>query len=152
MANPFPFVAGTVLEAAQLNGIGEKTSYTPTFTNLTVGNGTLTANYFRLNKVVTVNVCVVFGSTTAITGDVSVTLPIARAGLDGLELSTVNLSDTGTSNFLGAVLFGSTLSSVIVRNTAVSGVNVIMQNLSATVPFTWGSTDVLQFAAQYEVA
>ena len=152
MANPYPFVAGAVLTAAQLNGIGEKTSYTPTFTNLTLGNGTLTANYFRINKVVTVNVCVVFGTTTAITGDVAVVLPIARAALDGLELSTANLSDTGVSNYIGAVLFGGTLSSVSVRNSAVSGANVIMQNLSALIPFTWGSTDVLQFAAQYEVA
>jgi uncharacterized protein YjbI with pentapeptide repeats len=152
MANPYPFVAGAVLQAAELNGIGEKTSYTPTFTNLTLGNGTLTANYFRINKVVTVNVCVVFGTTTAITGDVAVVLPIPRAGLDGLELSTANLSDTGTSNLIGAVLFGGTLSSVSVRNSAVSGANVVMQNLSALIPFTWTSTDVLQFAAQYEVA
>ena len=112
----------------------------------------MTANYFRINKVVTVNVCVVFGTTTAITGDVAVVLPIARAALDGLELSTANLSDTGVSNYIGAVLFGGTLSSVSVRNSAVSGANVIMQNLSALIPFTWGSTDVLQFAAQYEVA
>jgi len=29
MANPFPFTAGQVLTAAQMNGIGETTSFTP---------------------------------------------------------------------------------------------------------------------------
>jgi hypothetical protein len=152
MANPFPFVSGDVLTAAELNGIGEKTAYTPTFTNLTLGNGTLTANYFRVQNVVTATVVVEFGSTTSISGDVNVTLPIARAAAQGLQLSTANLVDTGVANFLGTALFGATLSSIIVRNYAVSGINVVMQNLSATVPHTWGTGDILKFSAQYEVA
>jgi hypothetical protein len=152
MANPFPFVAGAVLTAAEMNGIGEKTAYTPTFTNLTLGNGTLTADFYRVQNVVSVAVNVVFGSTTSISGDVSVTLPIARAAAAGLQLSTVFLGDTGTANYIGAIVFGGTLSSVVVRNTAVSGSNLIMQNLSATIPFTWIATDILRFSAQYEVA
>jgi hypothetical protein len=152
MANPFPFVAGEVLTAADMNGIGEKTAYTPTFTNLTLGNGTLTADFYRVQNVVSVAVNVVFGSTTSISGDVTVTLPIARAAAAGLQLSTVLLGDTGTANYIGTILFGGTLSSVVMRTPAVSGSNLIMQNLSATVPFTWITTDILRFSAQYEVA
>ena len=152
MANPFPFVAGDVLTAAEMNGIGEKTAYTPTFTNLTLGNGTLTADFYRVQNVVTATVVVEFGSTTSISGDVIVTLPIARATTQGLQLSTANLLDTGTANYFGTVGFFVTLSSVNVRNYAVSGINIVMQTLSATVPFTWGTGDILKFSAQYEVA
>jgi hypothetical protein len=152
MTSPFPFVAGQILTAAQMNELGKKTTYTPTFTNLTVGNGTLSAAYFQINNLVSVYVSVVFGSTTSISGDVTVTLPIARAAAEVLRVSTVNLTDTGAAQVIGALLFPANLSTVIVRSTQVSGINVIMQNLSATVPFTWGTGDILQFSAQYEVA
>ena len=53
MANPFPFTAGQVLTAAQMNGIGEATiAYTPTISNGTLGNGTMSAYYSRVNKLV----------------------------------------------------------------------------------------------------
>jgi hypothetical protein len=152
MANPFPFVAGDVLTAAELNGIGEKTAYTPTFTNLTLGNGTLTADFYRVQNVVTVAVNVVFGSTTSISGDVSVTLPIARAAAGGLQLATVFLGDTGFANYVGVIIFTATLGSVTVRNMVPDVTRTQSLPLSATAPFTWATTDVLRFTAQYEVA
>ena len=45
MANPFDFSAGAVLTAAQLNQIGDYESWTPTLTNITLGNGTVNAHY-----------------------------------------------------------------------------------------------------------
>jgi hypothetical protein len=150
MANPFPFVAGSVLEAAELNGIGEKTTYTPTFTNLTVGNGTLTAEYFRVQNVVSVTVAVVFGSTTSISGDVTVTLPIARAGGQGLRLATAQYNDPGVQNFNGTVFFSTSV--LTSCNPRTLGTNNNIGFLSSTVPFTWATGDNLHFSAQYEVA
>ena len=150
MANPFPFVAGDVLTAAELNGIGEKTAYTPTFTALTLGNGTLTADFYRVQNVVTVTVAVEFGSTTSISGDVVVTLPIARASAQGLRIATVQLNDPGIQNFAGALFFQTgVLTNVNVRQL---GTNSVIAGLTATTPFTWATGDVLQFSAQYEVA
>ena len=52
MANPFDFSAGAVLTAAQLNQIGDFESWTPTWTNLTVGSATVQAQYAQVNELV----------------------------------------------------------------------------------------------------
>jgi hypothetical protein len=152
MANPFPFVSGDVLTAAELNGIGEAaTAYTPTFTNLTLGNGTLTAKYNQVNKLVSVYVHVLFGSTTAITGNVSVTYPIARASATSFALGTAGLFDTGVQTYIGTLNVGATtMQPAAIANTGAGWAGSVP--LSATVPYTWGNTDILQISLQYEVA
>jgi hypothetical protein len=81
MANPFPFVAGNVLTAAQLNGIGEWTSYTPTMTaattNPTMGNSTLVGRYARIQNLIICNFSVTIGSTfVAGVGGYSFAIPV----------------------------------------------------------------------------
>jgi hypothetical protein len=80
MANPFPFVAGSVLEAAQLNGIGEAwTSYTPTVTS---SGGTITtvgavsAYYTQVNKIVFVYFSIEITTVGTATGQLRFTLPV----------------------------------------------------------------------------
>ena len=153
MANPFPFVAGDVLTAAELNGINEKTTFTPTFTNLTIGNGTVLAYYFRVQNVVTLFAQVTFGTTTAITGNVLMSLPISRALGRTLNINTVHLFDVGTSSQMGTVVPESAdVNSVAVRGLIVSGTTIAMTSLTSTYPFTWGNSDILQVNYQYEVA
>jgi hypothetical protein len=130
MANPFPFVAGSVLTAAELNGIGEAAvSFTPTFTNYTRGNGTSIAYYMRVNKLVYVYVKETLGSTQ-----------MARARID----------DTGAQVYWGTTFSGT--STVILFADNSSGTYTTFANTSATVPMTWASTDAFQFAFVYEVA
>ena len=77
MANPFPFTAGQVLTAAQLNGIGEaSTAFTPTLTGATVGNGTLDCAFQRVNKIVKATYKWTLGSTSTITGGLLFSLPV----------------------------------------------------------------------------
>ena len=52
MANPFDFTAGAVLTAAQLNQIGDFESFTPSWTNLTVGDATQQAKFAQVNEIV----------------------------------------------------------------------------------------------------
>jgi hypothetical protein len=54
MANPFPFVAGDVLTAAELNGIGEAwTTFNPTITQgVTPTKTVLYSKYAQVNKIV----------------------------------------------------------------------------------------------------
>jgi len=153
MANPFPFVAGSVLTAAELNGIGEKTNYTPTFTNLTVGNGTLTAFYTRVQNIINVFVQVAFGSTTSISGDVNISLPFARLDFRDFTLGNVTFYDFGTQVYVGWVIPSSVDKNlVLVRNALVAGSAVTVSPLSATAPFTWTTTDILSFSYSYQAA
>jgi len=85
MADPFPFVASTVLTAAQLNGIGEAwTSYTPTVTQ---GVGvTCTVNYAkyaRVNKIIHVSVALQFTSAGTANSSIVVSLPVTAAAGTG---------------------------------------------------------------------
>jgi hypothetical protein len=150
MANPFPFVSGAVLTAAELNGIGEFTTYTPTFTNLTVGNGTLTAYYARIQDFVSVFVDVTFGSTSSVSGDVSFTLPFNRDTTSAEGLGTVLMRDIGTGNYVGQVLPLASAGSVTVKYAVVGGAGpVTLGNLNATTPFTWANTDVFAVSFTY---
>ena len=153
MANPFPFTAGQVLTAAQMNGIGEKTTYTPTFTGLTLGNGVLTAFHTRVNNIVNVFVQVALGTTSAVTGEVKISLPFARSDFRDFGIGNVTLYQIGTSVNMGAVIGDSTDKSlVLARQATVSGTTVLVNPLSATTPFTWTSFSILQFSYCYQAA
>jgi len=81
MANPFPFVAGEVLTAADMNGIGEWTSYTPvltaTTTNPVLGNGTAVGEYARVQNFIVYRFSITFGSTTTVgSGNYKISLPV----------------------------------------------------------------------------
>jgi hypothetical protein len=78
MADPFPFVASTVLTAAQLNGIGEAwTSYVPTVKGGTTSvTGTLSySKYLRINKLVFVQTNITITSAGDPSGIISVSMP-----------------------------------------------------------------------------
>jgi hypothetical protein len=152
MANPFPFTAGQVLTAAELNGIGEYAAYTPTFTNLTVGNGTVAFRFCQVNEFVHVEGGVTFGSTTSITGAVSLTLPVTGTGdtFNFQGLARLRDNSTGTS-FQGVVFFNST-TAIEIRPSVVSGTNIATTFLSSTVPFTWATNDTIRVQFVYEAA
>jgi hypothetical protein len=146
MANPFPFVAGDVLTAAEMNGIGEATAFTPTIDSggvFTLGNGTLAGRFMRVNTLVVVEYSLVWGSTTTDTGtgEWQFSVPVALgantfAGGGGIIL------DAGTSYY---------------RCTAAGNAGKIVfqgndsgNRITKTVPFTWATGDNLQAVASYE--
>lgn len=55
------------------------TSWTPTFTNLTIGNATVTGAYVQLGKTVLARLRVVFGTTSAMSTNPFLTLPVNNA-------------------------------------------------------------------------
>ena len=111
MANPFPFVAGAVLTAAELNGIGEAwTSYTPVIKG---GATTVTATinyakYARVNKVVFVRVNATVTSAGAANGIISISLPINTTSTgDMTNVGTFTIKDTGTAYYTGNAILQS---------------------------------------------
>jgi hypothetical protein len=59
---------------------GAWTSYTPTITNFTLGNGTLSAAYKRIgSKTLLVRVNIGFGTTTSVSGAVTISLPVGTS-------------------------------------------------------------------------
>ena len=153
MANPFPFTAGQVLTAAQMNGIGEAgTTFTPTWTGYTRGNGTTVAYYMRVNKLVYVYAEETLGSTSSMSANPLVmTLPITALRTQSIETSRNRIDDTGAQVFWGTTSAISTTTVALYADLA-SGTYVSFANITSTVPMSWNATDKFSTAFVYEAA
>ena len=149
-------IAGTgsigCLITNRIEGLNWST-YLPSWTGLTVGNGTLSfARYSVIGKTVTVFIKLIWGSTTSISGDVSVSLPVpAFYGYTSETRPTggAEFFDSGTARYWGFLRFDSTTT---VRLTAglASGTYLGSAEISSTVPFTWTTNDQINLAFSYE--
>jgi len=153
MATPFPFTAGQVLTAAQLNAIGETTSYTPTFTNISIGNGVSTWKYTRVNNNILLLGSIVFGTTTAVTGLITITFPIAADTTTNTAIVGIaSAQDTGTGTFPLSIYQLST-NALGLYAIGSAGTNLgPLAATSATVPYTWANTDEIRVNLMYKAA
>lgn len=146
------FAAGDVLTAADLNAIGTWTTFTPTWNNVTVGNGTVTAEYCQINEIVFWRVELLFGSTTAFTGSVNIDYPVTA---DDIYLGAVGGSvfcdDANDTDYYGA-LFRNSTSRCNPRAYSVTGSFIAGQSINATNPFTWTTGDRLVIEDFYKPA
>ena len=157
MANPFPFTAGQVLTAAQLNGIGEAwTSYTPVIKGgATTVTATITyARYARVNKLVFVQVLAAITSTGAANGAISIGLPSGLLpSVENVRLvrGSFFLDDNGVGIYTGAASITSGYGS----HTAVVGFanGPVVDAIGANNPnITLVSGDFVGCEVVYEVA
>lgn len=145
-------VANQVLTAADWNQFGGAwTSYTTSWGGITVGNGTSTAAYVKLGRTVVWRARFNFGTTSAITGAVTVAMPFALRDSSELGAYQVRLLDTGTTWFFGTLgPSTTTVATVTVLN--ASGTYVGESALSSTVPHTWANGDSIIIGGVYEAA
>ena len=151
MASPFPFTAGQVLTAAQLNGIGESTSFTPTWSGFTLGNGTEEWYYVRVNDLIHVYGNTQLGSTSAVTGELQIDLPVEREALASTYeiLGTATLFEAGVAFWQGTAF--STNTTTCRLSPLLANVTYVKQGTtSSTVPFTWGSGDAIGASFTYK--
>ena len=132
------------------------TTWTPAYTNLTVGNGTVTPRYTNVNGLVLAQYTLVFGSTTSISGGAPlITLPVTAANVynfvTGNAVGTaLAVDDTGNRQAMLTHLHSTTQFRVMALT--VSGSAVIESSITSTVPFTWATSDVLFAQMLYEAA
>jgi hypothetical protein len=146
MATFGTFASGQVLTAAELNAAGTWTSFTPSWVNLTPGNGVVSAAYSQFNKILFVRVKLTWGTTTSCTDPVRMTLP-ASLTQDTASQETVGFAqytDTGVASYVGYVtVFSSTVVGLGVMNSA--GTYTAANNVNNTRPHTFGNTDIMAF-------
>jgi hypothetical protein len=145
---------GAVLTADSTAATGLKwqgtwAAYTASLTNITLGNGTITSRFCRIGNTIFVNVNLVFGSTTSLSGGlVAIGLPTAQAYFSAGD---VWFDDIGPYEVYPGVLYvANDLLYIEAINSA--GTYAVSTNLSNTVPFTWGATDAIRLMTSYEVA
>lgn len=144
------FVNGNVLSASELNsavGNAAWTTFTPTVSGgLTVGNGTWSAGYMQIGKTVHLRIRFTLGTTSAVTGALSLGLPVTGA----LASYGVGLLTAGGTSYPATLLSGTTSVNIYAQNAA--GTYLTRTNTSATIPGTWASTDSFNLAITYEAA
>lgn len=126
------------------------TTYTPSWTNLTVGNGTNTAAYVVLGKLVIVSGYLEWGSTTsATTSSTIMTAPFSYAsGSETQVLGAASIRDVSVGS----------AKTLVLEKTGGSGVYFISNEaaanstLTGTSPYTLQTGDVLRWALAYERA
>jgi hypothetical protein len=136
--------------------IGTYTAYTPTFVSgVTVGNGVFTAQYGRVNDFVHYYGKFVFGSTSAITGAVTLSLPIAvSTGFVSTNVfGNTILQDVSSGVLYNGVARGATLSTTVaLKCFAAYSTYAFEASISSTVPMTWASPDIMFWNLYYEAA
>lgn len=146
------WIDGDVPDAADLNTIaGAWDSFTPTLTNVTLGNGTATGYKKKVGRTVFFWVQVTLGSTSAITGGIRVDLPetASAAGAGGFDVSFYDDSaGAATGYFVGAAIMETTY--VALRAVGTAATYGGMTGLSSTIPFTWTTSDWFRVAGFYE--
>lgn len=131
-------------------------TWSPTWTNVTVGNGTVSAKFIMLGKAVIFRCSLVFGSTTSISATPQFSLPITSVALvdsAGVEtMGTAKYSDAGTAQYVASLKQNSTTKAQI-DATGVSGALVRDDSVTnATAPFTWTTNDAIHTRGTYEAA
>lgn len=133
-------------------------SYTPTFANTTLGNGTVTGRYRQIGKYVYFYASFVLGSTSDVGTAATVSLPVTSSSNYVAAKSLIGqseLSNNGTADYPGNLRWASTTTALITFFT-VSGTYATETATSATTPWDWnlatGDGDGIYVWGFYEAA
>lgn len=123
--------------------------YTPSFTNLTVGNGTLVGRYSQSGKTVKFKVSLVFGSTTSITASSAVRVSVPVTAASGRHVVAAYYLDSGARHWCAVGVIGDVSSTDVNLKSPDS---VASGDVAQTAPFTWTTNDVMVVGGTYEAA
>ena len=123
------------------------TSFTPSWTNLTVGSATNQGYYKQIGKTVFFRTNLTLAADSSVgTGPRITNLPGTTALTNITPIGNALLRDATASYFDGHVV-----SSGIIQGKVISGTTIIWQNITATTPFTWTTSDEINTIGFYEV-
>ena len=146
-------VAGGVPTWADVPASGVTfTTWTPTWTNLTVGNGTVVARYGTSGKFVIFNLGFQFGSTSSIAGLPKFTLPKTpkNTTLNIEQYVFTALLRAGVDIYFGATELTATTGDIYAMLT--NGTYASRTSVDTSVPFAWTTGDTIQITGVYEEA
>lgn len=149
---------GIILPKALFTGTGSSwvwQAWTPTWVNVTVGNGSVTAKYTQIGKTIFAKLVFVLGSTSTIGTSPTFTLPVVAASFNFTRniIGGFSAYDQSASyaSARGDVRLDSATTAQAVLN-LVSGSRIAVDPITATAPFTWTTTDEYVAVFSYEAA
>jgi hypothetical protein len=130
-------------------------SFSPAFTNLTIGNGTVTARYAQQGQFTDVYVRIIFGSSTVMGISPRMTLPVnanfasINTGIGTALNGSLTMRDASAPQTVYGIITLSPNNSVELRPFFSSGNLQVVAQISPTIPFTWANTDEIFFTFSY---
>jgi hypothetical protein len=144
---------GSAIDTSTNIGLKAWTNFSPTYSGISIGNGTASFQYTQLGKIVIVRGAITLGTTSSITATVDISVPVTpKSGTIpvGIPLGTTVFTNN-TLYYPGTILgLGGTNVRWLATNVSATYGTVV--DLSATVPFTWGNTHKLFAQYMYEAA
>lgn len=148
--------AGTVTPEKLTSGTGTSWAWqdwTPSWTNVSVGNGTVTAQYIQIGKTVHFFLQLDFGSTTGVTGNVTFSAPVtATSDWITQHFGQSGYQDNNTGITYGGSMTFTDTSNILCRRQTVTGSETRWLTVNATNPFTWTTSDSIRVNGTYEAA
>lgn len=148
-------VAGLDADVAALVAAFPTTTTTwasPINAGITVGaGGAVSAVYAQLGPLVFARFKFTFGAGSAITGDVSLVLPVA-ASSSWLVNGSGTFFDTSASGVSNITFAQTATTTILVRATNAAGTYDNNAVISSTIPFTWATGDIMSVTLFYQVA
>lgn len=118
-------------------------TYTPTLTNITLGDGTLYGEYIDIDGLIFARAKLTLGSTTVISSDPRIGLPVTATDEGS---GSAYFVDASTSALYPALARHGTTQFIPRTGASPSAL------LTATVPFTWDEGDIIRCSATYRRA
>lgn len=124
-------------------------TWTPSWTNLTVGSGTLSASYFKIGKIVFYQLSFTYGSGSSVGSNPTFTLPsTASSDYMGGPIGSSYFEDANGTDYVGLAWIASTTTGSF-RVSGAGGSYSDPNPISATAPFTWASGDKIMTEGCY---
>lgn len=129
-------------------------TFSPTWSNLTVGNGTVTAFYTTIGKAILGTIKFILGTTSSVSTNPSFTAPATGATRYGTTsnnmIGTGYAEDAGVAGANCAFAFSASTSNISILTMNASGTYGAYAGLTSTAPITWGSGDFFTGSFFYE--
>lgn len=129
------------------------TDWTPSFTNFTLGNGTVTAKYVKIGRKVTWYMKVILGTTSSMGTSPTFTLPVAMASYYNNAFLDIMgngwIQDAGTAHY-GSFVNWQTSTTVGLNVWRADTSFIQAGGITATSPMTWTTNDSFTYTGTYE--
>ena len=144
----------TLISADRTKRDAAGSTYTPSITGstsgtYTLGNGTWSARYIRLGRMVFVWGDLTVGSTTsfaAVSGTFLITLPVTAQGTAPSTIGTGFLFDSSTATRQTTTAQINTTTTFLMAYSAVGGL------VNNAAPWAWATSDLIRFQLMYEAS
>lgn len=147
---------GTITPAELMSGTGSSWAWqpwTPSWTNLTIGNGVNSSTYVQHGKTVFYKLEFTVGSTTVVGTNPTFSFPVESISYIAQFVQIIGrgiLYDVSAGAFCAGTALWSTTTTALVAVENASATYLTLGGATAAIPFTWAVGDIISVLGMYQ--